>query len=1244
MEKAYKYNAFISYRHISPDKEIADKLQKKLENYKPPKQLINGKRAVNWHIFRDETELPTSSNLSEDIKTALEDSEYLIVVCSESTKKSRWCMEEIEYFKQIHNGNNANIVTLVAEGNPEDVFPDALCNELIPVTDDEGNVTYQNHVIEPLAANVASKNLKTSLKKLNTEFLRIAAPILGCGYDELYNRNQKKRIKRLLTASAIVMACLFAFGLYTSAMLYEINSQKTALQVANNNLKLKTEELDKSNQELQESNTNLEAKTKEAEDNLAEAENQKSIAEQNLSEANRQKQIAEKNLSEANRQKQIAEDNLLEVNRQKQIAEDNLAEANRQKEIATNNEKEANNQRILAETNAKEAETQRGIAEENMLVAQMNEAKANEKTRLAQIENSKNLVNLSNQLWDAGDGIGAIKTTLDALPSNEEDKPVVSAATNTLAKQIGAFNDENFSAVVKLMCADNIIQAGYAGDGKTFVTQDSTGIYFWNTQSGELKKKYTNEELNNNNYSGIDVYFDNKGIYEKFGGLYKSTKQGLYMRNEFNYVEGYRKNKFDEVSIASADILVIGSKVVYKMDGNTGDILWEINKNTWSGCNVTDTNIIWTERISNQQNETIGYKISIFDRFSGEKEQELELIGDVDEISSVSGVWLVSLNNKIYYYCDSYNGHKLISYEIINNKLVNKRTLYDSKQDPMSEIYDNVFTTTVEIVNNHLYLIQAFSDGLEYEFITEVLMFDEKGNRQWTCTYNNDFSYKNHTRIIEPDSEICNNSFGITAIVAGDTVELIRTETGEHIFSYKFDSIIKESYCNKSGGTLFVITNGGYEVGLGLGDIKDENIKQWNRVVYQIHNFMGEHQRYAYFNQNYAVSNANSNEVYLYCDVRNDNYQKWNSYEKAISKAMLNQSQTHMVVDCYDNIYVYDIASKNEYKLFEKSNEENSYISDAMFISDNLFAVVESGKTVRVFDIRSGGMLFEKKCEYLFNVDHLTNKIGTVENRLVLSEDSKQICVFDVNTNQWKYWEPKRKSNFDYRDWDTGWVSDIHLSDKSAKLLAKVSYYPDSVLEIYDVNTEASVPLEIDINIDDSKLLKINAVEWINDYVVIAFDDGFIRSFDTETGKIKSEFLWANPFVISIVDLGSDEFVGLLCKDSVLYKTDLNDGVIYGSINVNNDYIKSSSYDKTTSQILNAKNMLILSGWNKNFSSNHAYIIDLKEFDICFEVDDYSGFVESTNQIVVNHGNDIGTYPLYETNALIEKALKYIAE
>ena len=236
MGNKYKYNAFISYRHISPDKEIADKLQKKLENYKPPRSLSNGKRSGGWRVFRDETELPTSSNLSNDIKMALENSEYLIVICSKATSESRWCMEEIEYFKQLHNGNNSNIITLVADGNPEDVFPPALCNELIPVTDEFGNTTYQNHVIEPLAANVSGKSLKESLKKLNTEFLRIVAPILGCGYDDLYNREQKKRVRRMLAVVGTIMALLLLFGIYNSAMLWEINNQKRNARINNSEI------------------------------------------------------------------------------------------------------------------------------------------------------------------------------------------------------------------------------------------------------------------------------------------------------------------------------------------------------------------------------------------------------------------------------------------------------------------------------------------------------------------------------------------------------------------------------------------------------------------------------------------------------------------------------------------------------------------------------------------------------------------------------------------------------------------------------------------------------------------------------------------------------------------------------------------------------------------------------------------------------------------------------------------------
>ena len=348
MSKEYKYKAFISYRHLSPDKDIADKLQKMLENYKLPKSFKEKKDSGNWRVFRDETELTTSSDLSNDIKKALTESEYLIVVCSEATAKSKWCMEEIKYFKTLHHENNANIITLVADGNPEKVFPEELCKELVR-TEEDGVVKYVERLVEPLAANVASDNLKTSLKKLKTEFLRIVAPMIGCGYDDLYNREHKKKVKRLITVGSIVLSLLLIFAVYNSAMLWQINNQKIALAAANEDLQKKTEELDQSNKTLTKANEELANKTREAEANLEEANKQKKIAENNLAEAEKQRRNAESNLAEANRQKKIAEDNLNEANKQKAIAEENLNEANRQKGIA--------------ETNAKEAESQKSIAE-----------------------------------------------------------------------------------------------------------------------------------------------------------------------------------------------------------------------------------------------------------------------------------------------------------------------------------------------------------------------------------------------------------------------------------------------------------------------------------------------------------------------------------------------------------------------------------------------------------------------------------------------------------------------------------------------------------------------------------------------------------------------------------------------------------------------------------------------------------------------------------------------------------------
>ena len=516
MENKYKYNAFISYRHISPDKEIADKLQKKLENYKPPRSLSGGKRSGGWRIFRDETELPTSSNLSNDIKTALEESEYLIVICSKTTGESRWCMEEVEYFKQLHNGNNSNIITLVADGNPEDVFPPSLCNELIPVTDEDGNTTYQKHIIEPLAANVSGKNLKDSLKKLNTEFLRIAAPILGCGYDNLYNREQKKKIKRIFAIGGIVLSLLLLFALYNSAMLWEINNQKIALAAANEDLQKKTEELNLSNKKLKKSNDDLVKKTKEAENNLAEANKQKKVAEYNLAEAEKQRKIAEQNFAEANRQQAIAEANAQEANTQREIAEQNHAEANRQKNIAEDNLVEANRQKSIAEASAREANTQREIAEENMKFAQDNEKKANEANRNLRIKNSEILANQAQKYLENDDVFSAISTALEALPQEGEDIPSNAVAEYVLASATSAYDSSDKMVNNKINLSGYVKSLEFSEDGSRLLAQDISGnIYIIDYEKNKVIKAYTIMEAfgETNNYVSSDVVVDgNDGL------------------------------------------------------------------------------------------------------------------------------------------------------------------------------------------------------------------------------------------------------------------------------------------------------------------------------------------------------------------------------------------------------------------------------------------------------------------------------------------------------------------------------------------------------------------------------------------------------------------------------------------------------------------------------------------------------------------------------------------------------------
>ena len=151
-----RYCAFISYRHQSPDQEIAKALHTAIETYGIPAAVKKqtGRKRMG-RVFRDQEELPLSSNLGADIERALDESEWMIAICSPRYLKSRWCIRELDYF--IERKGRERVLTMLVEGEPVDSFPDAVRFEQ--------NKDGRTVEAEPLAADVCRTAQKAQERK-----------------------------------------------------------------------------------------------------------------------------------------------------------------------------------------------------------------------------------------------------------------------------------------------------------------------------------------------------------------------------------------------------------------------------------------------------------------------------------------------------------------------------------------------------------------------------------------------------------------------------------------------------------------------------------------------------------------------------------------------------------------------------------------------------------------------------------------------------------------------------------------------------------------------------------------------------------------------------------------------------------------------------------------------------------------------------------------------------------------------
>ena len=229
MSEEIRYDAFISYRHCNPDKEIAIKLHKALENFRLPHSVSKkiGKRKLE-RVFRDEAELAVSAELSEEIEKALLHSEYLIVICTPRLQESEWCMKEIDTFLKISDRNH--ILLVLAEGEPENSFPEILTYEDVEKKTGDGQVVTIREKREPLAGDCRGYSARKRKEAFQNTVMRLCATMFGIHFDDLKQRQKERKMRSNVIISALIFLVVFCIGAQNTYFLTNEKKQKALIE------------------------------------------------------------------------------------------------------------------------------------------------------------------------------------------------------------------------------------------------------------------------------------------------------------------------------------------------------------------------------------------------------------------------------------------------------------------------------------------------------------------------------------------------------------------------------------------------------------------------------------------------------------------------------------------------------------------------------------------------------------------------------------------------------------------------------------------------------------------------------------------------------------------------------------------------------------------------------------------------------------------------------------------------------
>lgn len=197
---------------------MGKKLFQALENYKIPKNLVGVKTDAGvipnrfGRFFRDREELPAADDLTAEIRKALGNSDFMIVICSPSAAASRWVNKEILEFKRLHG--EKRVLSVIIDGEPFvaggksdllECFPPSLRYKLGP----DGKLSKTK--AEPIAAD-----LRGGGDGWHRAFMKITAGLLGVGLDTLISRDLQRKNRRVTAITALSIIGMLVMSYLTN--------------------------------------------------------------------------------------------------------------------------------------------------------------------------------------------------------------------------------------------------------------------------------------------------------------------------------------------------------------------------------------------------------------------------------------------------------------------------------------------------------------------------------------------------------------------------------------------------------------------------------------------------------------------------------------------------------------------------------------------------------------------------------------------------------------------------------------------------------------------------------------------------------------------------------------------------------------------------------------------------------------------------------------------------------------------